>query len=561
VAPFLAHIRAEAGETGAGPDGPDGPDGALRLAAPGVAFWAPQPGPQARAYGCSADVIGYGGAGGGGKTDLLLGKAFSKHHRSMIFRRQKTDELRAMVDRSREIAPPSARLNETLLTWRGLPRGGMVGFGGLERVEDWKHYRGHGYDFFGFDEATEFLELQVRSLMGWNRTVLPKQEIQTVLCFNPPTSAEGEWIIRFFAPWLDPQHPNPAEPGEHRYFVTVGDEEEEVPSQDPVLVDDEWVYPKSRTFYPAHVEDNPALMASGYVATLQALPEPLRSQVLYGDFTIGRDDDPWQVIPTRWVLAAQNRHRALPPPDEPLDQVGLDVARGGRDKTVLAGRAGLWLGPVVRVPKPTDDGELEDGYYVARTVLGYLAREDSAGALVVVDVIGVGASPFDILRRVEGTRVYPFSGSEKVEATDEDSRRMKFLNWRSFAWWHLRELLDPDNGYLVALPDDPGLRADLCAPRWKPLAANVVQVEEREAIVARLGRSPDAGTACVLAYAPVGLVDRTRSRPVRYRGREGAHAELRAARYGARMTWDGRPSPAGRRDGRANGNGSGRAWR
>jgi GTP 3',8-cyclase len=90
------------------------------------------------------------------------------------------------------------------------------------------------------------------------------------------------------------------------------------------------------------------------------------------------------------------------------------------------------------------------------------------------------------------------------------------LNNRSAWWWHLRELLDPDHGYLVALPDDAALRAELCAPRWTALASNVIQVESREEIVRRLGHSPDAGTAVVLAFAPVGLVDRRRSRPVVY---------------------------------------------
>src|SRR5215469_9389978 len=36
-------------------------------------LWAPQPGPQAVAFQeCQADVVGYGGAAGGGKTDLAL---------------------------------------------------------------------------------------------------------------------------------------------------------------------------------------------------------------------------------------------------------------------------------------------------------------------------------------------------------------------------------------------------------------------------------------------------------------------------------------------------------
>ena len=71
--------------------------------------------------------------------------------------------------------------------------------------------------------------------------------------------------------------------------------------------------PKSRTFIPSRVSDNLYLMGTGYMATLQALPEPLRSQMLYGDFNAGIEDDPWQVIPTAWVEAAMKRWRSRSP--------------------------------------------------------------------------------------------------------------------------------------------------------------------------------------------------------------------------------------------------------
>ena len=40
--------------------------------------WRPLAGPQALAFDCSADWVGYGGAAGGGKTDLALGLAALK---------------------------------------------------------------------------------------------------------------------------------------------------------------------------------------------------------------------------------------------------------------------------------------------------------------------------------------------------------------------------------------------------------------------------------------------------------------------------------------------------
>src|SRR5262249_32593913 len=74
---------------------------AMRQALPGL-LWKPLPGPQTIAYQTLADVTGYGGAAGGGKTDLALGLAVTAHKKSLILRREAV-HLRAIEDRAREI--------------------------------------------------------------------------------------------------------------------------------------------------------------------------------------------------------------------------------------------------------------------------------------------------------------------------------------------------------------------------------------------------------------------------------------------------------------------------
>ncbi|WP_072577494.1 hypothetical protein [Suttonella ornithocola] len=169
------------------------------------------------------------------------------------------------------------------------------------------------------------------------RSTDPKQKCQALLTFNPPTSAEGRWIVDFFAPWIDKQYPKPAAPGEIRYCGMVNQRDYWVDSATPfVLVGDEVVYdfdpdaysqeeiiiPMARTFIPSKVTDNPYLMNTGYVSTLQALPEPLRSQMLNGDFSAGMEDDPWQVIPTVWVEAIQARWQ---PKHQKPEMTGMGV--------------------------------------------------------------------------------------------------------------------------------------------------------------------------------------------------------------------------------------------
>jgi hypothetical protein len=65
--------------------------------------------------------------------------------------------------------------------------------------------------------------------------------------------------------------------------------------------------------------------------------------------------------------------------------------------------------------------------------------------------------------------------------------------------WRLREALDPDKGEHLALPPDTQLKADLCAPLWK-LTAQGIQIELKDEIIKRIGRSPDRGDAVILAF-------------------------------------------------------------
>jgi hypothetical protein len=67
-------------------------------------------------------------------------------------------------------------------------------------------------------------------------------------------------------------------------------------------------------------------------------------------------------------------------------------------------------------------------------------------------------------------------------------------------WWRMREALDPVNGYDLALPPDRELFADLCAPRYKRTPRGI-QVETKDEIKKRIGRSPDKGDSAVYALA------------------------------------------------------------
>lgn len=470
-------------------------------------IWFPLEGPQMAAYLSQADVIGYGGAAGGGKTDLVVGSFLTVHKRSLVVRREKA-QTDGIVQRCEEILGHKNGYNSQKSFWN-LGNGRLIEFGGLDNLGDEKRWQGRAHDFKALDEATEIRESQARFVMGWNRSSDPTIKSKCLMTFNPPTTAEGRWVIDYFAPWIKKGHPNPAKPGELRWFAMVKGKEQEVESNKQfVLIDDQIVYdfdpkdykpehiitPKSRTFIPARVTDNKYYMETGYMSTLQALPEPLRSQMLYGDFGAGIEDDPWQVIPTAWVEAAQARWK---PEDEmrlmykgvfAMDSYGLDVARGGKDNTIGYARHGLWYNRAnVLEGIQSKDGPASASFAVSHV------RD---GAPIHVDIIGVGASTYDFLKQ-SGMHVIPVDVRNAANSFDR-SGRLTFFNLRSQLWWQFRESLDPAYGSTVALPPEPELLADLTAPRWGLQGANI-KVESREDIVKRIGRSPDYGSAIINA--------------------------------------------------------------
>lgn len=470
-------------------------------------LWRPLPGPQMMAYYSTADIVGYGGAAGGGKTELAIGKALTRHRKVAMFRRVGT-ELTAIEDRVAELIGNTTGYNGQKKIWRNPVPGVQLEFGSVPNLGDEKNYQGRPKDLLVLDEAANFLESQARFLMGWVRSTVKGQQTQTLMCFNPPTSSEGRWIIGFFAPWLDPKHPKPAKPGELRWYAVIAGRDTEVLDNRPFVLEavtNERVYtfqrakfratdiisPQSRTFIPSSIADNPYLYSTGYMTQLQALPEPLRSQMLYGDFQAGMEDDEYQVIPTEWVEAAMARWKPLDR-KPPMDNMGVDVARGGADNTVIARRHDNWFDkPLVKTGRETPDGPSVAAFVVS-------ARRDNAP--ICLDVIGVGASPYDFLSGM-GLQIQGINVSERATRADK-SGMMHFYNLRSQLVWMFREMLDPASNLGVALPNDSELKADLCAFTWKP-QGKVIKVASRDEIVAVTGRSPDWASAYILAAIDV----------------------------------------------------------
>lgn len=493
--------------------------------------WLPNPGPQTGAYFCKADLLLYGGQGGGGKSDLGLGLAFSSHQRSLILRRKYVD-LASLFERAIEINGTRDGVNSAPPPKITTPDGRLIRFGANQNLGDEQSWQGQPFDLKYFDEACQFLEQQIRFHLGWIRSTTPGQRTRAVLGSNPPMNADGQWLIGMFRPWLDITHPRPAKHGELRWFVTDPDGKDfEVTGPEPHHFPGHAkpMLPHSRTFIPAQLADNPYLIDTNYQANLDALPEPLRSAVRDGNFMAARKDDEWQAIPTAWIVEAQKRWTPQPPAHVPMCVLGVDASGGGDDPMVIARRHDGWYAELIEVPGK-DIPKERMGTYCAGIVLSY--RRD--GAKVTVDMGGgYGSGIYEHLF-ANSVPVTGYKGMATSTGRTRD-KQMAFANKRSEAIWRFREALDPDQpgGSPIALPNDPSLVADLTAPTWQPISQKggmAVRVESKEDVVARLGRSPDRGDAVVMAWTdglkqshvPGGFAARSKQRPQVIMGRENA---------------------------------------
>lgn len=463
--------------------------------------WVPNAGPQTDAYVCPADELFYGGQAGGGKSDLIIGLSLTQHERALILRRVNKDIL-SLVDRTAEILGTRQGYNGQDRVWRS--DGRVLEFGGCQLEGDKERYKGRPHDLKAFDEISDFTESQYTFIIGWNRSARDGQRCRVVATGNPPTKPEGLWVLKRWAPWLDPRHPYPAKPGELRWYTTDDHGDDIAVDLAELATDDHGaryieregkrLYCRSRTFIPAKVSDNPDLVASGYQAMLDALPAELRSAYRDGNFQAELKDDEWQLIPTAWIKLAMDRWQPDGWKGLAMTAMAVDPAGGGADAAEIVCRYGAWYAPLVTIK----GAETADGSMMAGRIIAH--RRDSC-PVIIDSGGGYGGA---ITQRLKDNSIngIAFNGANSTTARTRDRARLAFINKRAEVWWRFREELNPDQegGSVIALPPDDELKADLASARWE-LTARGIKIEAKDDIKDRIGRSPGKGDAVVMALS------------------------------------------------------------
>lgn len=162
--------------------------------------------------------------------------------------------------------------------------------------------------------------------------------------------------------------------------------------------------------------------------------------------------------------------------------IGIDVARQGDDRTVMVRRQGNASWPAI-IMRGAD--AMEVAARAAREITDWKPH-----AIFVDGSGGYGAGVIDRLRQLGHTVIeVQFGGKPDDE---------RFSNKRTEMWWLLAEWIKQGG----AIPNDPGLKLDLCAPTYNHRnAAGKLALESKDDIKKRGLPSPDIGDAYALTFA------------------------------------------------------------
>src|SRR5690606_29561700 len=211
---------------------------------------------------------------------------------AVIFRRTSVQVRNegGLWDESETIyGPLGLRPRESTLEWEHTPTGNAVKFAHLEHEKNVLDWQGAQIALIGFDELTHFEAKQFWYMLSRNRStcgVRPYIRATT----NPDADS---WVADLIAWWIDQDSASPTygqaipeRAGAIRWFVRLAGEIEWGDTPGELLAKYPGVEPKSLTFIPSSLEDNPALTSKdpGYRANLLALDPVEQARLLQGNW-------------------------------------------------------------------------------------------------------------------------------------------------------------------------------------------------------------------------------------------------------------------------------------
>jgi hypothetical protein len=349
-----------------------------------------------------------------------------------------------------------------------------------------QNIHGHAYHRAYIDEVTRFPKVMYLYIFSRVRGKDKGFPYGIRASANPEEDNEGYlWVYERFIQKLKK---TPLVP---RYFKTVKDKDVETTADDP--------YSRSRVWVPSIRSENSHLDDS-YERNLAQLPEHLQNALRYGIWGLSSRSN--QVVKTEWWNLAISGE--IPFDKSPSKDYGADFAHEGADKSVLI----FGLGNQPQWCKWWPQTKTTE---YARIISDDMKAQGVHNTWAAVDCNGPGAGVGDVL--AEDSRI-----AERFErclekdahfdawAKQKFAGRIQFDNWRSQAWWKLREDMEAGAIDLSRLHSGEGYFED-----WNKLQEEILYhtftvengkvkvISKKELRKAdKLGRSPDFADALVL---------------------------------------------------------------
>lgn len=422
----------------------------------------------------------FGGAMGGGKTaalinegnqlnldypgnfGLLIRKTWPSFRDTVMPQVEKFIDKRLVVDWNK---------SEKYIVYKNLS---TIRYGGIgDKPDDWEKWMSGEYGWIAIDQAEQFTELEFRMLATRLRLKLPDIKYFFLLSCNPNVG----WIKEIFIERA----------------------------------------PEDYIFIPSLPTDNLANLPKGYIERMKNVLTPKQQKALL-DGNWDAVGDPDNVYTYEGVQKAmrQNLKGTLP-----VD-IGVDVARGGDDESVIILREGLRIRVHSRAQGHDTMRTTGEVWRCCQDKVIPKWKDQLERISIKVDADGVGGGVVDRLKeqRREKEELYTAMilqavSKERKEELEKAEYRLRikivevhgsgkpkdpvhFKNLRAEIHWGLRELLED-----LDLPNDREISAQLMALKHKTNSAGQIIIIPKDEIKKKLGRSPDLAEGIIYALADI----------------------------------------------------------
>jgi len=208
-----------------------------------------------------------------------------------------------------------------------------------------------------------------------------------------------------------------------------------------------------------------------------------------------------QLIPLAWIEAAQERWRIHQEQgwrlQKPL-RLGVDIAGMGRDLSSFCKRKGHFVFPF----EVNGSKNHMENAGKTKSIL-----ESERGALAFIDTIGEGAGVFSRLEEQGMNNIFSCKFSESAKGLTDITEGYEFANMRAYLFWRVRDWLNPAFDSEACLPPDDELTEELTSIEYMFRSDGKIQIEPKEEIVKRLGRSTDKTDSLANTFYPEGESD------------------------------------------------------